>query len=86
VWHITAEETVNFKRSKFFMAKSGMPKDMCEFMQQEKARGHPISIIRQDNAGENKKLVTWLIQKNGSWRLISRTLLGKHLSKIPMRN
>jgi len=58
VWHITAEETVNFKRSKFFMAKSDMPKDMCVFMQQEKSRGHPISIIRQDNAGENKKLVT----------------------------
>ncbi len=34
VWHITAEETVNFKRSKFFMAKSNMPKDMCVFMQQ----------------------------------------------------
>ncbi len=58
VWHITAKETVNFKRSKFFMAKSDMPKDMCVFMQQEKSRGHPISIIRQDNAGENKKLVT----------------------------
>ena len=28
VWHITAKETVNFKRSKFFIAKSGMPKDM----------------------------------------------------------
>ena len=28
VWHITAEETVNIKRSKFFVAKSDMPKDM----------------------------------------------------------
>jgi hypothetical protein len=28
VWHITAEETVNFKRSKFFVGKSDMPKDM----------------------------------------------------------
>ena len=58
VWHITAKETVNFKRSKFFMAKSDMPKDMCALMQQEKPRGHPISIIRQDNDGKNKKLVT----------------------------
>jgi len=57
-WHITAEETVNFKRSKFFVAKSDITKDMCKFMQQEKMRGHPILIIRQDNAGENKKLVT----------------------------
>jgi len=37
VWHITAEETVNFKRSKFFEVNSGMPKDMCAFMQQEKS-------------------------------------------------
>ena len=58
VWHIMAEETVNFKRSKFFMTKCDMPKDMCTFMQQEKSRGHPILIIRQDNAGKNKKLVT----------------------------
>ena len=57
MWHITAKETVNFKRSKFFTAKSDMPQDMCVFMQQEKSRGHPISIIRQDNASENKKLV-----------------------------
>ena len=28
VWHITAKETVNFKRSKFFGAKSDMPKDV----------------------------------------------------------
>ncbi len=45
VWHITAEETVNFKRSKFFVYKSEMPKDMCAFMQQEKTHGHPIEII-----------------------------------------
>jgi len=67
VWHITAKETVNFKRSKFFVAKSDMPKDMCKFMQQEKTRGHPISIIRQDNAGENKKLVTLAHSKE--WKM-----------------
>jgi hypothetical protein len=32
VWHITAKETVNFKRSKFFVAKSDIPKDMCVFL------------------------------------------------------
>jgi len=36
VWHIMAEETVNFKRSKLFVAKSNMPKDMCIFIKQEK--------------------------------------------------
>ena len=45
MWHITAEETVNFKRSKFFSAKSEMPKDMCIFMQKKMSHGYPISII-----------------------------------------
>ena len=67
MWHITAEETVNFKRSTFFVYKSEMPKDMCAFMQKEKAHGHPIEIIRQDNAGENKKLVT--LAQSKDWKL-----------------
>ena len=82
VWHITAEETVNFKRSKFFVAKSDMPKDMCEFMQQEKMRGHPISIIRQDNAGENKKLVTLAHSKE--WKL--ETTFENTARKTPQQN
>jgi hypothetical protein len=53
-----AKETVNFKQSTFFVYKSNMPKNMCAFMQQEKSCGHPIEIIRQDNASKNKKLVT----------------------------
>jgi hypothetical protein len=86
VWHITAKETVNFKRSRFFVAKSNMPKDMCTFMQPEKSRRHPISIIRQDNAGENKKLVT--LAQSQDWKLetISKTLLARHLSRIHMWN
>jgi hypothetical protein len=44
-----------------------MPKDMCAFKQQEKSRGHPISIIRQDNAGENKKLV--MLAHSQEWKI-----------------
>ena len=84
VWHITAEETVNFKRSKFFVYKSEMPKDMCAFMQQEKARGHPIGIIRQDNAGENKKLVTLAQWKDWKLETFLRTLLKIHRNRIHM--
>ena len=69
MWHITAKETVNFKRSKFFVAKSNMPKDMRIFMQREKSCGHPILIIRQDNAGKNKKLVT--LAHSQEWKLES---------------
>ncbi len=82
VWHIRAEETVNFKRSKFFMAKSDMPKDMCAFMQQEKLRGHPILIIRQDNAGENKKLVT--LAHLQEWKL--ETIFENTARKTPQQN
>ena len=58
VWHVIAEKTVNFKTSKFFMSKGEMPTYMCEYMESEKVQGHPIAIIRQDNVGENKMLMT----------------------------
>ncbi len=82
MWHITAKETVHFKRSKFFMAKSDMPKDMCVFMQQEKSCGHPILIIRQDNADENKKLVTLAHSKE--WKL--ETMFENTAFKTPQQN
>ena len=82
VWHITADETVNFKRSKFFMAKSDMPKDMCVFMQQEMSPGHPILIIRQDNTGKNKKLVT--LAHSQEWKLA--TTFENTARKTPQQN
>jgi hypothetical protein len=54
VWHVIAEETVNFKTSKFFLSKSKMPKYMCEYMENEKMQGHPIAIIRKENVNEYK--------------------------------
>jgi hypothetical protein len=66
VWHVIAEETVNIKTSKFFMSKSEMPKYMCEYMESEKVQGHPIAIIRQDNVGENKKLV--ILAHSKDWK------------------
>jgi hypothetical protein len=82
VWHITAKETVNFKRSKFFMPKSNMPKDMCVFMQQEISHGHPILIIQQDNAGENKKIVT--LAHLQEWKLA--TIFENTARKTPQQN
>jgi hypothetical protein len=58
VWHIFAEETVNFKQGIFFVSNSEPSSDMCAFMQHKKARGHPVAIIWQDNAGKNKQLIT----------------------------
>ena len=55
-----------------------MPKDMCAFMQQEMSRGYPISIIRQDNAGENKKLVT--LAHSQEWKHCSQDTSAKFSS------
>ncbi len=57
VWHVCVEKTVLFKVSKFFVSKGKMPAYMCEYMESKKVRGHPIQIVRQDNAGKNKKLI-----------------------------
>ena len=65
LWHIMV--SVNFKRIRFFVAKGDMPKDMSAIMQQEKPHGHSISIIRQDNAGKTKKLVT--LAHSQDWKL-----------------
>jgi hypothetical protein len=82
VWHNLAEETVNFKQSTFFLYKSNMLKDMCAFMQQEKARRHLIKIIWQDNAGKNTKLVTLAHLKD--WKL--ETMFENTACKTPQQN
>jgi hypothetical protein len=82
VWHVIAEETVNFKMSKFFVSKSEMSNYMCEVMESEKVQGHPIAIIRQDNAGENKKLVTQANSKD--WK--HETIFENTACKTPQQN
>ncbi len=51
-------------------------------MQQEMSRGHPISIIQQDNAGENKKLVT--LAHSQEWKLA--TTFENTARKTPQQN
>jgi hypothetical protein len=64
------------------MVKSDMPKNMCIFMQQEMSRGQAISIIRQDNAGEYKKLVT--LAHSQEWKLA--TTFENTTRKTPQQN
>jgi hypothetical protein len=82
VWHVIAEETVNFKMSKFFVSKSEMPKYMCNYIESEKVRVHPIAIIRQDNACENKKLMTLAHSKD--WK--HETIFENTACKTPQQN
>jgi hypothetical protein len=51
-------------------------------MQQEMSRGYLISIIRQDNAGENKKLVT--LAHLQEWKLA--TTFENTARKTPQQN
>jgi hypothetical protein len=82
VWHVIVEETVNFKMCKFFVSKSKMPQYMCEYMESEKVQGHSIAITRQDNAGENKKLVTLAHSKD--WK--HKTIFENMACKTPQQN
>jgi hypothetical protein len=59
-----------------------MLKYMCEYMESEKVQGHPIAIIRQDNAGENKKLVTLAHPKD--WK--HETIFKNTACKAPQQN
>ncbi len=57
-WHsIMVDEATGFKRSAFFETKDGIIEYMCQTMHSEALRGHTIQVLRQDNAGENVKLV-----------------------------
>jgi hypothetical protein len=40
---------------------------MCQRIQAQKARGYPVLILRQDSAGENKKLEQRL--QSADWKL-----------------
>jgi hypothetical protein len=51
-------------------------------MQQEKSLGHPIEIIRQDNASKNKKLIT--LAHSQDWKL--DTIFENTACKTPQQN
>jgi hypothetical protein len=66
-WHILVDEMSGFKRSAFFKTKDGMIDYTCNLMHFEPERDHPIQVLRQDNAGENVKLVK--TAKGKDWKL-----------------
>jgi hypothetical protein len=47
--------------------KRGIIQNMCKYMHSEKERGHPIQILRQDNAKENVAPIK--IAKGKDWML-----------------
>ncbi len=47
------DEATKFKCSIFFETKGGISKDLPKYMHGELMQGHPIKILRQDNAKKN---------------------------------
>lgn len=54
-WAIRVDEATQKKWSDFTTTKKAFSERSCEWTNQMKARGIPISCFRLDNAGENKK-------------------------------
>jgi hypothetical protein len=81
-WHILVDEATGFKRSTFHKTKGGIVQDMCEHMHSKAARGHPILILRQDNAKENLALIK--MAKSQAWKLTFKEELTTR--KTPQQN
>jgi hypothetical protein len=81
-WHILVDEAMGFKRSTFHKTKGKIVQDMWEHMYSEAARGHPILILRQDNAKENLALIK--MAKSQAWKLTFKE--GLMARKMPQQN
>ena len=55
-WRIMVDQRGNYKHSGFYATKSGMVEPTCVQLSKWEKEGNPVTIIRMDNAGENKKL------------------------------
>ena len=61
------DEATGTKISGFYKAKNSMIDPLCERIHSMKEKGRLVLKLRQDNAGENKKLVQQLKIKD--WKL-----------------
>jgi hypothetical protein len=67
VWRIMVDECTQLKFSDFFSSKSAMVEPTCVKLDKWRQAGLPVSFIRLDNAGENKKLKEHAESSN--WKL-----------------
>jgi hypothetical protein len=67
-WHILVDEATKFNRSKFFEMKGGIIEGLPKYMHGELMRGHPIKILRQDNAKENVAAIK--IVQGKEWKIV----------------
>ncbi len=67
IWNLTVDELTGFPWTGINNKKNEFIGTMCQHIQAQKARGYPVLNIRQDNAGENKKLARRL--HSADWKL-----------------
>ncbi len=56
IWDLTVDELTGIPFTGIYNMKNEFLESMCQRIQAQTARGYPVLIMRQDNAGENKKL------------------------------
>jgi hypothetical protein len=56
IWDLTVDEFTGIPFSEIYNKKNEFIESMCQHIQAQTARGYPVLIMRQDNAGENNKL------------------------------
>ncbi len=67
IWDLTVDELTGIPFTGIHNKKNEFIESMCQKNQAQTARGHPVLIMRQDNAGENKKLKKRF--KSAYWKL-----------------
>jgi hypothetical protein len=55
IWDLTVDELTGIPFTGIYNRKNEFIKSMCQCIQAQTARDYPVLIMRQDNAGENKK-------------------------------
>jgi hypothetical protein len=67
IWELTVNELTGLPFTGIYNKKNEFIENMCQSIQAQKAMGCPVLIMRQDNAGENKKLEKRL--QSADWKL-----------------
>jgi hypothetical protein len=67
IWDLFVDELTGIPFTGIYNNKNEFIESMCQRIQAQTARGYPVLIMRQDNAGENKKLENRL--HGADWKL-----------------
>jgi hypothetical protein len=68
IWDVTVDELTGIPFTGIYNNKNEFVEGMCQRIQAQTARDYPVLIMRQDNAGENKKLEKRL--QSAEWKLL----------------